>query len=122
MKGRTLKRHPSERITVTVVIYNAVQGGVPSEQDVIAAIDDMERLYLSCSGGSGHLADGMFKDIKNGGILPPPVTNGDVFPTPNCIRAYSGCGERMRSIFFCHNIPIHQRTGLCQPSVKAELS
>ena len=28
------KRHASEHVTVTVVIYNAVKGGVPSQQDV----------------------------------------------------------------------------------------
>lgn len=89
---KRLKRHPTERITVTVVLYNAVSGGVPSESDVIAAIDDLEALYASCSGGSGHLADSTFDVFKNGGAsgsaaalppaLPPAVTNSATFPAP----------------------------------------
>lgn len=50
------KRHPTERATVTVVLYNTVAGGVPSEGDVRAAIDDMEALYRGC-GWHGELAD-----------------------------------------------------------------
>ena len=42
-------RNEEEHITLTVIIYNAVQGGVPSEDDVKAAIDDMENLFESCS-------------------------------------------------------------------------
>ena len=67
VKGRQLKRHPTERVTVTVVIYNAVAGGVPSEADVVAAIDDMEQLYASTTGGSGRLVDRAFDVFKNGG-------------------------------------------------------
>merc|ERR1719152_637815 len=44
-------------ITVTVVLYNTVAGGVPSAADVKAAVDDMERLYASCA-WDGRLADG----------------------------------------------------------------
>ena len=50
------KRHPSEHITVTVVVYHVVEGGVPSEEDVLAAIDDLEALYASCE-WTGRLAD-----------------------------------------------------------------
>jgi len=39
------ERNRSEHITVTVVIYNTVAGGVPSAEDVEAAVDDMEALY-----------------------------------------------------------------------------
>jgi len=53
-------RDPNQHITVTVVLYNAVRGGVPSKADVMAAIDEMERLYKACS-SAGHLADGKFK-------------------------------------------------------------
>ena len=42
------KRSGSEHITVTVVLYNTVAGGVPSAADVTAAVDDMEALYASC--------------------------------------------------------------------------
>ena len=44
-----LERHPDEHITVTVVLYNTVVGGVPSAEDVMAAIDDMNDLYEKCS-------------------------------------------------------------------------
>jgi len=89
VKGRQLKRHPTERVTVTVVIYNAVAGGVPSEADVVAAIDDMEQLYASTTGGSGRLVDCAFDVFKNGGSSsssspptpPPPVMNASQFPT-----------------------------------------
>merc|ERR1711977_609069 len=49
LAAKTPKRNPSEHVTCTVVIYNAVSGGVPSEADVIAAIDDLEQLYAACS-------------------------------------------------------------------------
>ena len=50
------KRNAEEHVTVTVVIYNTVAGGVPSEEDVAAAVQDMEALYAGC-GWDGHLAD-----------------------------------------------------------------
>ncbi|CAE7317443.1 yhcT [Symbiodinium natans] len=50
------KRHDSEHVTITVVVYNVVQGGVPSTQDVLNAIDDLEMLYKACSANS-RLAD-----------------------------------------------------------------
>lgn len=57
--GLTVKepqRNPAEHITVTVVIYNTVAGGVPDEVDVAAAIDDMEALYRACH-WNGRLTD-----------------------------------------------------------------
>merc|ERR1719152_379831 len=48
-------RDPTQHVTVTVVIYNTVAGGVPSVDDVKAAVDDMETLYASC-GWKGRLA------------------------------------------------------------------
>jgi len=57
------KRNASEHITVTVVLYNAVKGGVPSAGDVLAAIDDLESLYRSCS-ETGQLADHTFDFMK----------------------------------------------------------
>jgi len=63
LTAKTPKRNPSEHITCTVVIYNAVSGGVPSNADVIAAIDDLEQLYAACS-AKGHLADQQFDFMK----------------------------------------------------------
>merc|ERR550537_1812769 len=63
LTAKTPKRNPSEHVTCTVVIYNAVSGGVPSEADVIAAIDDLEQLYAACS-TQGHLADQQFDFMK----------------------------------------------------------
>ena len=37
------KTHPNEHITKTIVLYYS--GSVPTEVDVKAAIDDIERLY-----------------------------------------------------------------------------
>ena len=92
------KRHATEHITVTVVIYNTVAGGVPSIEDVTAAIDDMEALYTACSGGSGKLSGSGFDFMKSELTVhdaqqinlkvatqpytPPPmqVTAGDVWP------------------------------------------
>jgi hypothetical protein len=53
---KTPKRHPSEHITVTCVIYNTVAGGVPSPEDVRAAVEDMEQLYTACQ-WNGRLAE-----------------------------------------------------------------
>lgn len=39
------KRDNSRPITVTCVMFHTVAGGVPTKRDVVAAIDDMERLY-----------------------------------------------------------------------------
>jgi len=98
---RKPRRDPSQHVTVTVVIYNTVAGGVPSIDDVKAAVDDMEALYASC-GWKGHLAgEGagfMKKELTAKDALdisaklmtqpynPPAgdaglVVGGDVFPT-----------------------------------------
>ena len=90
----TPKRNSEEHITVTIVLYFTISGGVPSEADVVAAIDDMEKLYNSCT-EKGNLADDTFDfmkgeltvkdvvDIKTKIKFQPPsvgVTNHDVFP------------------------------------------
>ena len=59
------ERHQSEHVTVTVVIYNTVVGGVPTVADVAAAIDDLERLYAGCS-AAGKLAEPTFDFMKHG--------------------------------------------------------
>ena len=89
-------RHPSEHVTVTIVMYNVVSGGVPSARDVIAAIDDLETLYQSCM-ASGNLSDSLMDFMKTPlsedtcaqvkaklQFKPPsiPVHNYDVFPMP----------------------------------------
>merc|ERR1712146_557208 len=95
------KRDPDQHVTVTVVIYNTVAGGVPSAEDVKAAVEDMEQLYASC-GWKGNLADTgaefMEKELTVKDTLdiaarltsqpyvPPAgavglVVGGDVFPT-----------------------------------------
>lgn len=72
-----------------------VKGGVPSEGDVIAAIDDLELLYHACS-ETGKLADSTFDFMKQPlkvddvnqiaakvAYQPPPVQvlGYDQFPT-----------------------------------------
>lgn len=57
------ERNSEEHITVTVVIYNTVADGVPSEEDVVTAIDDLEALYDACS-AQGKLADATFDFMK----------------------------------------------------------
>jgi len=89
------KRNESEHVTITVVIYNTVTNGVPSEEDVVRAIDDMEALYESTR-KKGRLADAAFDfmkkplevqdvvDIATKLEFQPPsqeVENFDVFPT-----------------------------------------
>merc|ERR1711907_566289 len=100
-RGLSIKkpqRNASEHVTVTIVIYNAIADGVPSSDDVMAAIDDLEALYASCS-MEGYLADPSF-DFMKGELTvkdaaeiktkivtqpyqPPPaaVVNHDVFPS-----------------------------------------
>lgn len=98
------QRDASQHVTVTVVIYNTVAGGVPSAADVKAAVDDMEALYASC-GWTGRLAsaDASFVkkeltikdalDINDKLVqqpyVPPPTSNlvmgGNVFPTSSAV-------------------------------------
>lgn len=58
-----VERKKDEHVTVTVVIYNTVAGGVPGSLDVIAAIDDMEELLEKC-GTAGRLSEGAFDFMK----------------------------------------------------------
>uniref|UniRef100_A0A7R9ZGH3 Uncharacterized protein n=1 Tax=Pseudictyota dubia TaxID=2749911 RepID=A0A7R9ZGH3_9STRA len=90
-------RHPSEHVTATIVMYYTCSGGVPSTEDVKAAIDDLEELYRSVE-TSGRLGDETFNfmkseltvkdaiDIKNKlSTQPPPKPtapeNAGVFPS-----------------------------------------
>lgn len=56
LRTERLERDPAQHMTVTIVLYNTVAGGVPTVEDVKAAIDDMENLYKQCA-WSGRLAD-----------------------------------------------------------------
>jgi huntingtin len=60
------KRNKHEHVTITVVIYNTCEGGVPSDEDVLAAIDDLEELYTACS-AKGKLADATFDFMRTDG-------------------------------------------------------
>ena len=65
-KGLTVKqpkRNTHEHVTITVVIYNSCEGGVPTDEDVATAIDDLEDLYAAC-GANGKLADSTFDFMK----------------------------------------------------------
>eukprot|EP00490_Sorites_sp_Unknown_P012977 CAMPEP_0114648082 /NCGR_PEP_ID=MMETSP0191-20121206/6165_1 /TAXON_ID=126664 /ORGANISM="Sorites sp." /LENGTH=426 /DNA_ID=CAMNT_0001861295 /DNA_START=107 /DNA_END=1387 /DNA_ORIENTATION=+ len=88
------ERHESEHVTVTVVMYNTVKDGIPSAEDVAAAIDDLEALYQSCS-ENGLLGDDTFnfmkKKLKVADMTSiaakltfqppaPVVVNHDIFP------------------------------------------
>lgn len=60
-----IERNKEQHITVTIVLYNTVAGGVPTEDDVMNAIEDMEKLYESCL-WNGKLGDtqAKFMDVK----------------------------------------------------------
>ena len=57
-------RHPSGHITATIVMYYTCSGGVSSEADVKAAIDDLEELYKAIE-VNGKLADADFDFMKS---------------------------------------------------------
>jgi len=57
-------RNETEHITITIVSYFTIAGGVPSEDDVVAAIDDMESLYASCT-AKGNLSESTFDFMKD---------------------------------------------------------
>ncbi len=69
------KRHDDQRATVTVTVYYAVVGGVPSEEDVKAAIDDLNALYASCRKES-TLSDAMEL------TAPPPPAVASLLKSP----------------------------------------
>ena len=57
--SKKLVRAQDEHITITIVIYNVIESDVPSEEDIKAAIDDMEELYKSCK-WSGNITKAEF--------------------------------------------------------------
>eukprot|EP00933_Yihiella_yeosuensis_P009894 TRINITY_DN11608_c0_g1_i1.p1 TRINITY_DN11608_c0_g1~~TRINITY_DN11608_c0_g1_i1.p1 ORF type:complete len:457 (+),score=82.28 TRINITY_DN11608_c0_g1_i1:95-1372(+) len=85
------QRNSSEHVTITVVNYNTVVDGIPSEADVVAAIDDLEALYASCL-STGRLSEPTFDFMKKPlsasttEAYEPPivnVANFDTFPEPS---------------------------------------
>jgi hypothetical protein len=42
------ERDNSQHSTITITLYYTVANGVPSEQDVLAAVNDLDNLYKSC--------------------------------------------------------------------------
>ena len=82
------ERHPSEHITVTCVLYYTVANGVPTTEDVVAAIDDMETLYAACGQERhGQLSEKPFAFMKtqassaNDTTPTPGPTNYTTFPS-----------------------------------------
>jgi len=80
------KRHPSQRITVTVVLYNIIPRTFPSEADIFSAIDDMERLYQSCAATGHRTAPAFgfsnFPTPTPGFVSPVPVADFAALPSP----------------------------------------
>jgi hypothetical protein len=58
------KRSESEHITITVILYHVVKGGIPSKEDVIAAVSELDNLYSSC------VWSGTLKDISANNVIP----------------------------------------------------
>jgi huntingtin len=89
LKVQNPERNDSECITCTIVMYYTVSGGVPSEEDVVSAVDDLESLYQSLE--NGNLADEKFDfmkdelkvkdvvDIAEKVVTQPPIS-GSSFP------------------------------------------
>lgn len=83
---RQICRHPDQHITVTITHYYVVKDGVPTEQDIVTAIKEMNSLYKSC-GVSTTLMDDEASDITTTSDSPmydatysvPDVIN-DTFP------------------------------------------
>ena len=86
-----LSRHNTQRITVTVVLYNTVAGGFPTEADVVSAIDDLEQLYKACR-ATVRSNTTLFNDKGSGAGFPTPsppafttgqpVVGSNSFPVP----------------------------------------
>lgn len=60
-KVKITERDPTQRLTATVMLYYAVEGGVPSAADVKLAIEQLDALYAAGAGealmGSGMTTD-----------------------------------------------------------------
>ena len=79
LSNPNIKRNPNEHITVTCIFYYTVTNGVPSEDDVLAAIDDMESLYSKLGAKKyGRLNDETFAFMKKDSTEAP--SDFDKFP------------------------------------------
>ena len=89
LRAESYVRDHNQHITVTIVLYHIVEGGVPSETDVIAAIDDLEQLYVACRAQT-RSSTGIFNDnfktlapvIPTPTPTPQPVVTSTIFPQP----------------------------------------
>jgi hypothetical protein len=68
----TLKRSETEHITITVIMYHVVKGGLPTKEDVIAAVAQLDQLYSSCKWS------GTLRDISTHNVIPTPQLNKPV--------------------------------------------
>jgi huntingtin len=73
-------RDARQHVTVTVVIYNTVAGGVPGFEDVAAAVADMDALYASC-GWTGALAS------EGANFMKSELTVGDALKIADKVAA-----------------------------------
>lgn len=56
-------RKQDEHVTITCGFHSALSSGIPSENDVLAAVNDMEKVYLAFS-DSGCLGDRKFNFME----------------------------------------------------------
>jgi hypothetical protein len=62
-----MTRSPTEHITITIMLYHVVKGGIPSKEDVIAAVTELDKLYSECTWS------GTLKDISTHNVVPSTV-------------------------------------------------
>lgn len=74
-QNKNWERHPSAHPTITVTMYYAVDGGVPTDADVRAAIADLEALYAALGTG-GRLADLGASGVTDAPAAPTAFTFG----------------------------------------------
>ena len=88
--GLTVKepeRDPNQHITVTVVVYYTVEGGVPRSEDVRKAVDDLDFLYGECE-WSGNLADKGASFMHSNNVSKKP-SNPYVPPVQGLVQGHS---------------------------------
>ncbi len=61
---RAPTRDATQHVTVTVTLYDAVVGGVPTDEDCARAVDDIEALLAACK-TTGRLSDRTFDFMKH---------------------------------------------------------
>lgn len=77
------KRDLSQHITITIILYNTVVGGVPSKEDVMAAVNELESLYRDLK--TGRLSETSYMQtnkLSNYSFnKEPQFINRTMFPT-----------------------------------------